>query len=388
MRKKYKLIIGIVLIGFMLSVGIAYSQGSLYSDPQGRFSFNLPTGWKAGTPYEASQAAYFVYTVQQGNVGELIVIIEELAFNANIDQYAAAAEENGFSQLPGYKAGTQLPATVFGLPAIKKNFTFSPQAGITLQGEAYMFISGKSAYTLLLDVLPNYFAQLQPGFAQAVMSFKVQGGAPVAVQPTIPQPVVPSIPTPTQTTQVPSPTIEPGTPPPSISDIGGAPPVPSAPVTPAQPVVPTPTPTIPTIPVQPPVTAGMNIYTDPQGRFSIPIPSGSTTAQTTEIGVVLNTLDGAGIVAMYTQGEQYVQGMVAQIKPNHQFHGQSKLQAGNRQALVELYSKVNPQDNVNYATLVVTYTGTPFMIIVTVPADKYNQTQPWIEEMIKGTSIR
>ncbi|MGB6371099.1 MAG: hypothetical protein WBF68_08725 [Atribacterota bacterium] len=327
MRIKYKLIMGIILIVFMLSVGIVNGQGSEYIDPQGRFSFNLPTGWKADVPYGSAQAAYFVYAVQQGDVGELIIMIEELPFISSIDQYAAAAEENGFKQLPGYKPGTQLPTTVFGLPAIKKNFIFSPQTGLTLQAEAYMFISGNYAYTILLDILPDYFAQVQPGFAQAMASFKVQGGAPVAVQP-IPQPM-------------------------------------------------------PT-----PVPSGLTVYTDPQGRFSIPIPTGSTTAQTTEMGVILNTPDGAGIVAMYTMGEQYVQGMVAQIKPNHQFHGQSQLQAGNRQALVELYSKVNPQDNVNYATVVVTYPGTPFMIIVTVPADKYNQAQIWITEMIKGVFIR
>ncbi len=388
MRIKCKFIIGIVLIVLVLSVGIAYGQGNEYTDPQGRFSFNLPADWKAAVPYDSAQAAYFVYAVQQGNVGELIIMIEELPFSASIDQYAAASEENGFKQLPGYIPGTQLPATVFGLPAIKKNFTFSPQTELTLQSEAFIFISGNFAYTILLDILPDYFAQTEPGFSQAVASFKVQGGAPVAAQPSTPQPVVPSIPTPTQTTPVPCPTVEPSTPPPSSSDIGGALPAPSAPATPAQPVVPTPTPTIPTTPVQAPVTAGMNIYTDPQGRFGIPIPAGSTTAQTTEIGVVLNTPDGAGIVAMYTQGEQYVQGMVAQIKPNHQFHGQSQLQAGSRQALVELYSAVNPQNNINYATVVVTYPGTPFMIIVTVPADKYNQAQSWILEMIKGTSIR
>ena len=589
MRIKCKFSIGIVLIVLMLSVGLAYGQGNEYNDPQGRFSFNLPTGWKAAVPYDSAQAAYFVYAVQQGNVGELIIMIEKLPFSASIDQYAAASEENGFKQLPGYVPGTQLPATVFGLPAIKKNFTFSPQTELTLQSEAFIFISGNFAYTILLDILPDYFAQTEPGFSQAVASFKVQGGAPVAVQP-VSQPTpatqpVPIIPTSIQPTPVPCPTVEPSTPPPSSSDIGGAPPAPSAPVTPAQPVVPTPTPTIATTPVQPPVTSGMNIFTDPQGRFSfnlpagwktavpydsiqaayfnysikqgnigefsvliaelssiisidqfaeefndtfkqqipsyipgtqlpttifglpaikknfsfnrqtgvtlqaeaymficgnsaytmllialsdyftqvepgfaqavpsfkvqsgapvavqpapqpvappvssapvtpaqpvvptptptipatlvqppvtaginiyadpqgrfsIPIPTGSTTAKTTEIGIVLNTPDGAGIVAMYTLGEQYVQGMVAQIKPNHQFHGQSQLQAGNRQALVELYSKVNPQDNVNYATVVVTYPGTPFMIIVTVPADKYNQAQPWILEMIKGTSIR
>ena len=392
MRIKRKLIIGMILIALVLGIGIVYGQGSLYSDPQGRFSFNLPAGWKAATPYDSSQAAYFTYSVQQGTVGELIVMIEELPFSASVDQYAAAAEENGFKQLPGYKPGTQLPTSIFGLPAIKKNFVFSPQTGLTLQAEAYIFVSGNSAYTILLDVLSDYFAQVEPGFAQAVASFKVQAGAPVAVQPA-PQPTpttqpVPIIPTPAQPVPVPCPTTEPITPPPSSSDIGGAPPAPSTPITPAQPGVPTPVPSTPPIPAQPPTTAGMNIYTDPQGRFSIPIPVGSTTTQTTEIGVVLNTPDGAGIVAMYTLGEQYVQNMVAQIKPNHQFHGQSQLQAGNRQALVELYSKVNPQDNVNYATVVVTYPGTPFMIIITVPADKYNQAQTWITEVIKGASIR
>jgi len=372
MRIKCKFIIGIVLIVFMLTMGIVYGQGSLYSDPQGRFSFNLPAGWKTAVPYDSSQAAYFTYSVQQGNVGEIIIMIEELPISASIDQYVAAAEENGFKQLPGYKAGTQLPTTVFGLPAMKKNFTFSPQTGLTLQAEAYIFVSGSFAYTILLDILPDYFAQTEPGFSQAVLSFKVQGGAPVVVQPVTPQPVVPSIPAPTPPTPVPTTPVSPTT----------------TPITPTIPV-PTPvTPTAPTVPVTPPVTTGMNIYADPQGRFSIPIPVGSTTAQTTEMGVVLNTPDGAGIVVMYTQGEQYIQGMVAQIKPNHQFHGQSQLQSGSRQALVELYSAVNPQNNINYATVVVTYPGTSFMIIITVPADKYNQAQTWILETVKGTSIR
>lgn len=381
MRIKCKLIIGIILIAFMLSVGIVYGQGSFYSDPQGRFSFNLPAGWKAAVPYDSAQAAYFTYSVQQGTVGELIVMLEELPFTASIDQYAAAAEENGFKQLPGYKPGTQLPATIFGLPAIKKNFTFSPQTGLTLQSEAYMFISGNFAYTILLDVLPDYFAQIEPGFSQAVASFKVQVGAPVAVQP-VPQPTPtitqPTIPVPTLPAPAPVSPAAPTAPAPGSPTIGGAAPAPSTPVTPTQPVVPT----------SPTCDTGMTAYMDPQARFSIPIPAGSTTAQTTEIGVVLNTPGGAGIVAMYTQGEQYVQGMVAQIEPNHKFHGQSQVQAGNRQAIVKLYSAVNSQDNVNYATVVVTYPGTPFMIIITVPADKYNQVQPWILEMIKGTSIR
>jgi hypothetical protein len=37
---------------------------------------------------------------------------------------------------------------------------------------------------------------------------------------------------------------------------------------------------------------------------------------------------------------------------------------------------------------VATYPNTPFMIIVTVPADKYEPSQSWIVEMIKGASIR
>ena len=371
MKIKCKVIIGIVLIAFILSVGIVYGQGSLYSDPQGRFSFNLPAGWKAGTPYDPSQAAYFTYSAPQGIIGELIVVLEELPFNATIDQYTAAAEENGFSQLPGYKASTQLPSTVNGLPAIKKNFTFNSQANDLLQGEAYMFISGKTAYTLLLDVLPNNFSQLEPGFAQMMVNFSVQGGAPVTVQPVpVPQPT-PTIPQPTP--------VAPATPSTSIV------PTPTQPTTP---IVTTPVPTTPATPVQPAVATGMTVYVDPQGRFSIPIPAGSTTVQTTEMGIVLNTPGGAGIVVMYTLGEQYVQGMVAQIEPNHTFHGQSQLQAGNRPALIKLYSMINPQDNVNYATLVATYPNTPFMIIVTVPADKYEPSQSWIVEMIKGASIR
>ncbi len=373
MKIKCKVIIGIVLIAFILSIGIVYGQGSLYSDPQGRFSFNLPAGWKADTPYDPSQAAYFTYSAPQGIIGELIIVLEELPFNATIDQYVAAAEENGFSQLPGYKASTQLPSTVSGLPAIKKNFTFNSQANDLLQGEAYMFISGKIAYTLLLDVFPNNFSQLEPGFAQMMVNFSVQGGAPVTVQPVpVPQPT-PTIPQPTP-----------------VAPVTPSTPIVPTPTQPTTPIVTTPVPTTPAIPVQPPVATGMTVYVDPQGRFSIPIPAGagSTTVQTTEMGIVLNTSGGAEIVVMYTLGEQYVQGMVTQIEPNHKFHGQSQLQAGNRPALIKLYSMINPQDNVNYATLVATYPNTPFMIIVTIPADKYEPSQSWIVEMIKGASIR
>jgi len=354
MKIKFKLIMGIILIVFMLAAGVVYGQGSLYSDPQGRFSFNLPTGWKAAVPYTSAQIAYFNYSIKQGNIGEFSVLITELSAIISIDQFAEEFNDAFKQQILNYIPETQLPTTVFGLPAIKKNFSFSRQEGITLQAETYMFIYGNSAYMLFLITLPDYFAELQQGFTQAVASFKVQSSAPVAVQPA-PQPTL----------------------------------VPSAPATPAQPIVPTPTPTIPTIPVQPPVSAGMNIYADPQGRFSIPIPAGSTTAQTTEIGVILNTPDGAVIFAWYfTPGEQYVQAAIDQIKANQQFHGKSQLQAGNRQAVVELYSEVNPKDNVNYATLIVTYPNTPFMVIVSVPADKYNQAQTWITEMIQGISIR
>jgi len=343
----------IILIAFILSVGTVYGQGSLYSDPQGRFSFNLPAGWKTAVPNSSAQTAHFTYSIKQGVIGEISVIIEELSNIISIDQFAEEFNDAFKQQIPSYIPETQLPTTIFGLPVIKKNFSFSRQAGLTLQAEAYMFICGNSAYGILLIALPDYFAQIEPGFAQAVSSFKVQGGAPVAVQPA-PQPT----------------------------------PVPSVPATPTQPVAPTPIPTISTTPVQPPVSAGMNIYTDPQGRFSIPIPAGSSIAQTTEIGLILNTPDGAVIFTWYfTPGEQYVQVAIDQIKANQQFHGKSQLQAGNRQAVVELYSEVNPEYNVNYATLIVTYPGTPFMVIVSVPADKYNQAQTWIGEMIKGTSI-
>ena len=76
MKIKCKVIVGIVLIAFILSIGIVYGQGSLYSDPQGRFSFNLPAGWKADTPYDPSQAAYFTYSAPQGIIGELIIVLE------------------------------------------------------------------------------------------------------------------------------------------------------------------------------------------------------------------------------------------------------------------------------------------------------------------------
>ena len=325
MKIKYKLIMGIILIAFMLSVGIVYSQGSLYSDPQGRFSFNLPAGWKADVPDSSTQAAYFTYSDQQGIIGELMILIlerESAHFSENIDQYVERMEENAFKPLTDYKSGTKLPATVSGLSAVKINFTFIRYQKV--QAEVYMFLSGNYGCSIILMVSPDHFAQIEPGFAQAVASYKVQGGAP------LPQPIPPPTPT--------------------------------------------------------PVPSGMTVYTDPQGRFSIPIPAGSTTVQTTEMGVVLNTPQSAAV--LYTMGEQYVQGMVAQIKPDHQFHGQSQLQAGNRQALVEVYSKINPQDNVNYATVVVTYPGTPFMMIVAAPSDKYNQAQTWIIEMIKGVYIR
>lgn len=253
MKIKCKVIIGIVLIAFILSIGIVYGQGSLYSDPQGRFSFNLPAGWKAGTPYDPSQAAYFTYSAPQGIIGELIIILEELPFNATIDQYVTAAEENGFSQLPGYKASTQLPSTVNGLPAIKKNFTFNSQANDLLQGEAYVFISGKTAYTLLLDILPNNFSQVEPGFAQMMVNFSVQGGAPVTIQPvpvpqptqTIPQPT-PVAPTAPSTLIVPTPTQ------PIITPTSPVCPTPQ----PTTPIVTTPVPTTPATPVQPPVATG------------------------------------------------------------------------------------------------------------------------------------
>ena len=58
------------------------------------------------------------------------------------------------------------------------------------------------------------------------------------------------------------------------------------------------------------------------------------------------------------------------------------------EALVTLYSSVNAEAKVAYATLFVRCPGTGALVIVSVPAARYQESQGWILPFIQSFQFR
>jgi Flp pilus assembly protein TadD len=120
-------------------------------------------------------------------------------------------------------------------------------------------------------------------------------------------------------------------------------------------------------------------YQDARHSFSLPIPPGSTVAQTLDNGVVYQTPNQGQLVILRFDDEAGVQEVIAQVTQGKDFSGSSSLVTQNGSAVqVSLYSSRNPQTNIQYATLLGVFPGHPLLVIIIVPASEYQNAQEWM----------
>jgi len=144
----------------------------------------------------------------------------------------------------------------------------------------------------------------------------------------------------------------------------------------------------------------INVFKDPQGKYVITFPRGTTQQQSSDNDMVTFLLpDQAKAYIPIVADPEETQEAFLDIEDDILGQGgnkvgQSTIQVGNRTAQVNLYgmegsslSDMIGEDftqGIVYAIVMVLYPNTNLMSIIILPKDSYNNAQPWILETIKG----
>lgn len=144
-----------------------------------------------------------------------------------------------------------------------------------------------------------------------------------------------------------------------------------------------------------PITGGVTpgpllwTYQDAQNTFTIPLPEGTSVAEELDNGAVYATPNEGQVVILKLENEEAVQGIISQVVQGKNPHGTTTLRtATGKPAQVALYSSVNPETNVQYATLVGTFPGTTVLVLVVLPVSEYEKAENWIGALFTQAEIR
>lgn len=130
-------------------------------------------------------------------------------------------------------------------------------------------------------------------------------------------------------------------------------------------------------------------HQDPQHAFTVPLPQGASVTEELENGAVYATPNEGQVVILKLENEAAVQGIVSQVVQGKNLHGTTTLHtATGHPVQVALYSSVNPDTSVQYATLVGTFPGTALLVLVVLPASEYEKAQNWIGTLFTQAEIR
>lgn len=144
----------------------------------------------------------------------------------------------------------------------------------------------------------------------------------------------------------------------------------------------------------------VNVFKDPQGKYTITFPQGTTQQQSPDNDIVAFSLpdQAKAYIPIATNPEENQEAFLDIeddiLGQGGNKIGQSVIQVGNRTAQVNLYGMEGSalsdmtgeefSQNLKYAIVMVLYPNTNLMTIIILPKDAYKNAQPWILETIKG----
>jgi hypothetical protein len=144
-------------------------QGNTYTDPQGRYTLQIPQGWRVqqtGTADIDFQAA------PTSLKGAFQIAAEEIGTGLTIDDYAIGTMESIRQSVDSYQeiAGGIQQTTISGMPA--RRFDFSGMDGTTtLRAAVFVVKKGTTAYGFLIAADPADFDAVYAQAKQFIDTF-------------------------------------------------------------------------------------------------------------------------------------------------------------------------------------------------------------------------
>lgn len=194
----WKVMVVVALFGVCALTTVG-AQGTTYTDPQGRYSFTVPSGWQQGSPppntnLPAGTAIGAVYTAAPPLNGNFNIVTVAVPADAgvNLDQIVTQSRAGVAQSVPGYQEGPGgiQNLTVGGQPARRYDYFLTPQGAGRLHGAQVISLQANTVYINTFTAAENDFdAFFQQGMT-GLNSFKFlgTGGATTATLPSTGRP--------------------------------------------------------------------------------------------------------------------------------------------------------------------------------------------------------
>lgn len=194
----WKALIFVALLG-LCAVSPVAAQGATFADPQGRFTFTVPTGWQQGsvppnTNLPAGTAISAVFAAAAPLNGNFNVVTVAVPTGVSLDQVVTQSRAGVAQSLPGYQEGPGgiQNLTVGGQPARRYDYLLSPPQAGTLHGAQIITMLANTVYVITFTAAENDFAPFFQQGATALNSFTLKGDTSAPVTTALPNTGMPT----------------------------------------------------------------------------------------------------------------------------------------------------------------------------------------------------
>jgi hypothetical protein len=177
----WKPLVIISLLGLCAATAVG-AQGTTYTDPQGHYTFTVPSGWQPTNPPPSSTlppgtAISGVFSAPAPLNGNFNVVTVIVPTGASLDQIVTQSRDNVSKSLPGYQEGPGgiQNLTLGGQPARRYDYFLTPPQAGKLHGAQVIAVQANTVFVLTFTAAENDFDAFFQQGATALNSFKLTG---------------------------------------------------------------------------------------------------------------------------------------------------------------------------------------------------------------------
>lgn len=194
----WKVLVFVALLG-LCSAATVSAQGATYTDPQGRFTFTVPSGWQQGNPPPSANlppgtVVGAVFSAPAPLNGNFNLVTVAIPAGTNLDQVATQSRAGVAQSLPGYEEapGGIQNLTVAGQPARRYDYFLTPPQSGRLHGAQIITEQANTLYVLTFTAAENDFNTFFQQAGTVLNSLTLKGDTNPPPATTLPSTGMPS----------------------------------------------------------------------------------------------------------------------------------------------------------------------------------------------------
>ncbi len=374
-----------------LLLGSGGAMGALRLGP-------LPPGWQERVAPAPGVASYYVLQVGKAIWAEAYFSEEKLAVPMDVKGYFQAFQANGLMAggFKDYAPGETADVTVGGRPAVRHDFTFTGQGegAVELKARVFVFMDGPTARAILFDGLRKDFPMLEAQFANFMGAVSLgsegSGGSSSGSMTTLGSEGpggsssggMTSLGLGVGSSVTPGPSVVSLTPPPPVAGAGeplSGDDLPSFSSDKAEGELPDLT--------EPP---DPGLFVDASKKIRVRLPDASVPQELAPSKGVYSGPDLSVISVLVLATEQEASAEATRRGAGQTFFGVNTMKnAVGKTCRAGLYASSGapgPSEQ-RKATVIATYPGTPLLVEVALPAERYDGAKGWIKALLTGVEL-